>query len=136
MKPYKISLKKIHTPNTESVLIPINAFDSIPINIKRFFYIFNLTNSDLRGGHAHKKITQCIISINGAFEIKSSDAFKSQYFKLTNPTEALIVPPLNWIEIYNFSSKAIILVTADDVYDEKEYIRDFSQLNKYENSIL
>ena len=136
MKPYKISLKKIHIPNTESVLIPINSFDSIPIDIKRFFYIFNLTNADLRGGHAHKKITQCIIALNGTFEIKSSDAFKSQYFKLTNPTEALIVPPLNWIEIYNFSSEAIILVTADDVYDEKEYIRDFSQLNKYENSIL
>jgi len=136
MKPYKISLKKIHIPNTESVLIPINSFDSIPIDIKRFFYIFNLTNADLRGGHAHKKITQCIIALNGTFEIKSSDAFKTQNFKLTNPTEALIVPPLNWIEIYNFSSEAIILVTADDVYDEKEYIRDFSQLNKYENSIL
>lgn len=136
MNPYKISLKKIHIPNTESVLIPINSFDSIPIDVKRFFYIFNLTNSDLRGGHAHKKITQCIIAISGSFEIKSSDTFKNQNFKLTNPTEALIVPPLNWIEIYNFSSEAIILVTADDVYDAKEYIRDFSQLNKYENSIL
>jgi len=80
MKPYKISLKKIHIPNTESVLIPINSFDSIPIDIKRFFYIFNLTNADLRGGHAHKKITQCIIALNGTFEIKSSDAFKTQNF--------------------------------------------------------
>ena len=46
-------------------------------------------------------------------------------FHLEGPEQALVVPPGFWREMSNFSSDALMMVYASELYDEADYIRDW-----------
>ncbi|MDO8316499.1 MAG: WxcM-like domain-containing protein, partial [Flavobacterium sp.] len=46
-------------------------------------------------------------------------------FILNKPNVGLLIPTGIWRELQNFSSGAVCLVLASDVFEEADYIRDF-----------
>ena len=48
-------------------------------------------------------------------------------FSLNRSYHGLYVPRMIWRELENFSSGAVSLVLASDIYREEEYIRDFDE---------
>ena len=47
--------------------------DVIPFSIKRVYYLYDVPSDAYRGGHAHKKLIQLMISLSGSFEVLLDD---------------------------------------------------------------
>lgn len=116
---------------SDGILSVAQESKEIPFHIKRFFYIYNLKNKNaVRGKHAHRKVEQVLFCINGSFEILVDDGKFKQSIILSEPNTGIFLGTYVWNIMRNFSDNCIILVVASDIYDENEYIRDYSQFLK------
>lgn len=106
-------------------LTPVEELVDIPFNIKRVYYITKVAKDITRGFHAHRKLHQVLICLNGSVNIKVKTPREEAEFILDNPSVGLYIGPYIWREMYNFSEGAVLLVLASDYYHEDDYIRNF-----------
>lgn len=99
--------------------------DIIPFAIKRVYYLYDVPSDAYRGGHAHKEQYEFLIALSGSFEVVLDNGFEKQKVMLNKPNIGLLIPTMLWRELENFSSGAVCLVLASDVFDEADYIRDY-----------
>lgn len=97
----------------------------IPFQIRRIYYLYDVPTGATRGGHAHIKLEQVIIALSGSFEVILDDGYVKKTFFLNRPHYGLYIPPGIWRELKNFSSNSVALVLASELYEEKDYIRDY-----------
>ncbi|WP_129715306.1 FdtA/QdtA family cupin domain-containing protein [Pedobacter sp. SYP-B3415] len=130
-----IELPKIH--NRAGNLTPIHGLIDIPFKISRIYYLYDVPGGETRGGHAHYKLQQLIIAASGSFDVVLDDGRAKKTVTLNRPNFGLLVTPGIWRDLDNFSSGAVLLVLASDVYDEGDYIRDYPSFIDYrENGIF
>lgn len=101
--------------------------DAIPFDFKRVYYLFDVPSSAYRGGHSHINQHEVIIALSGSFTVTVNDSKEKNSFLLNKPNLGLYLPTGIWRELENFSSGAVCLVLASDIFDEEDYIRDFDQ---------
>jgi hypothetical protein len=89
---------------------------------KRIFWIKSIDPLLKRGGHGHKKCTQILFAIAGEIELEILNAEGSHLFILNESSDALLVPPGNWVEMKFQNSNCILGVLADRVYEESDYV--------------
>lgn len=104
---------------------------TIPFEIKRVYYLFDVPSGAKRGGHAHKQLKQVLIAISGSFDVVLKDGKNKQIITLNRPDKGLLIENNLWRELENFSSGAVCLVLASEVYDEKDYFRSFKQFKEF-----
>ena len=104
--------------------------ESIPFDIKRVYYLYDVPGGASRGGHAHRKLQQLIIAASGSFDVVLDDGFKRQKFTLNRSYYGLYVPVMHWREIENFSSGAVCLVLASEHYDANDYIYEYEDFKR------
>ncbi|MFD0836871.1 FdtA/QdtA family cupin domain-containing protein [Mariniflexile aquimaris] len=105
--------------------------DVIPFEIKRVYYLYDVPSGAYRGGHAHKDQLEFLIAISGSFDVVMQDAFGDKTkVTLNKPNKGLLIPNMIWRELEDFSSSAVCLVVASDVYDEDDYLRNFKKFVK------
>ena len=104
--------------------------DVLPFNFKRVYYLFDVPSTSHRGGHSHIHQNEILIALSGSFEVVIYDGFKQKSFLLNKPNVGLQIVPGLWRELQNFSSGAVCLVIAEDVFDESDYIRNFETFKK------
>ena len=101
--------------------------DILPFEFKRIYYLFDVPSNAFRGGHSHIDQHEILIALSGSFEVTVNDGKNKQSFLLNKPNVGLHIPTGIWRELENFSSGAVCLVLASDVFQEEDYIRDFDQ---------
>ena len=101
--------------------------DTVPFDIKRVYYLYDVPSDAYRGGHAHKEQYSFMLALSGSFEVMVDDGKEQKRIMLNKPDKGLYIPTGIWREIGNFSSGAVCLVLASTEYDESEYIRDYDQ---------
>jgi len=121
-----INFKKIGNNNV-GFLTSLEGNKEIPFNIKRIYYIHNVPKEIKRGFHAHKKLEQILICVNGNVKIKVDDGNEKNIFKLSNPSKGLYIGSDIWREMYDFSQNSVLLVLASEYYNESDYIRDYEE---------
>ena len=99
--------------------------DILPFEFKRVYYLFDVPSSAYRGGHSHIVQQELLIALSGSFEVVVQDGLVKKSFILNKPNVGLLIPTGIWRELQNFSSGAVCLVLASDVFEEADYIRDF-----------
>lgn len=104
--------------------------DVLPFNFKRVYYLFDVPSTSQRGGHSHIHQNQILIALSGSFEVVIHDGYEKKSILLNKPNLGLQIVPGLWRELQNFSSGAVCLVIAEDVFDESDYIRDFETFQK------
>ncbi|MXO06869.1 FdtA/QdtA family cupin domain-containing protein [Flavobacterium sp. HBTb2-11-1] len=107
--------------------------DTIPFDIKRVYYLYDVPTGSERGGHAHKELQQFLVALSGSFDVVINDGKEETIIALNKPYEGLLIKSGIWRELRNFSSGSICLVVASEVYIEEDYIRDFDEFVKYAN---
>ncbi|MFC0779302.1 FdtA/QdtA family cupin domain-containing protein [Flavobacterium sp. HJSW_4] len=107
--------------------------DTVPFDIKRVYYLYDVPAGAERGGHAHKNLRQFLVALSGSFDVVLKDGEKEQIITLNKPYEGLLINPGIWRELQNFSSGSLCLVIASEVYMEEDYIRNFDEFIKYAN---
>jgi WxcM-like protein len=101
--------------------------DHIPFPVKRIFYIYGVPEGASRAGHAHRAQHQCLIMLAGGCRIRIDDGARKSALVLDSPRTALYAPPLTWLDIDDFAAASICLVLVSDVYDESDYVRDYTE---------
>lgn len=121
----EIQLLKI--PVVEDVRGNLGVIDSgfLPFEFKRVYYLFDVPSNAFRGGHSHIKQQEVLIALSGSFEVTVNDGNKRGSYLLNKPNVGLLIPAGIWRELENFSSGAVCLVLASDIFMEEDYIRDF-----------
>jgi dTDP-4-dehydrorhamnose 3,5-epimerase-like enzyme len=99
--------------------------DFLPFEFKRVYYLFDVPSSAYRGGHSHIVQQELLIALSGSFEVVVQDGLVKKSFILNKPNVGLLIPTGIWRELQNFSSGAVCLVLASNVFEEADYIRDF-----------
>lgn len=111
-------------------LVVLEALKSIPFNIKRVYYMYNLKEDLPRGFHAHKELQQIMVCIQGSCQVKLDDGKTKTEVVLENPNQGLLIDKMIWHEMYDFSENCKLMVLASDYYDESDYIRNYEDFMK------
>ncbi|MBP7174326.1 MAG: WxcM-like domain-containing protein [Cloacibacterium sp.] len=106
-----------------------------PFDFKRIYYLFDVPSSAHRGGHAHIEQQEILIAISGSFDVILKDGQTQKTITLNKPNKGLWIKNNIWRELDNFSSGAVCLVVASDVFKEEDYIRDYHQFIQYLNQV-
>ena len=101
--------------------------DTIPFEIKRVYYLYDVPSGAERGGHAHKEQNEVLIALSGSFDVVLNDGKTQKTVTLNKPNQGLLIGTEIWRELKNFSSGSVCLVIASDVFDEDDYIREFEE---------
>lgn len=124
MKTNIINIPKIEDPRGNLSVIENNV---LPFQVKRVYYLYDVPTGAERGGHSHKEQQEFLIALSGSFEVVLNDGKEKKIITLNKPFEGLLIPNGIWRELKNFSSGAVCLVLASDVFKEEDYIRDFEE---------
>jgi len=114
-------------------LISLENNINIPFEIKRVYYIFNTKNSVRRGFHAHKNLKQVAVCVKGSCKFLLDDGKEKSTITLNQPNKGLFIEGLIWREMYDFSDDCVLMVLADELYYESDYIRDYNEFLKVIN---
>jgi len=118
-----IDLGKIE--NDRGNLTVVQSLETVPFDIKRVFYLYDIPGGEARGAHAHKECHQFLVAASGSFEVVLDDGHEKRTVYLNRPFKGLHIPPGIWAAEQEFSSGAVCLVLASEPYDEADYIRDY-----------
>ena len=99
----------------------------LPFDIKRIYYIYKVPKGITRGYHAHISLDQVIWCIYGSVTIIIDDGIKRESVTLDNPSTGLIVGKGIWREMTWNQENSILCVAASKMYDESDYIRNYSE---------
>jgi len=109
-------------------LIAIEELKNIPFEIKRVYYIFNTKPNVRRGFHAHKNLKQVAICVKGSCKFLLDDGKERiDEIVLNKPNKGLLIEEMIWREMYDFSEDCVLLILANEYYDESDYIRDYDE---------
>lgn len=97
----------------------------VPFDIRRVYYLYDVPGGAERGGHAHKELNQLIIAMSGSFDVILNDATETRQFHLNRSYQGLLICPMIWRELNNFSSGSVCMVLASHHYTEDDYYRDY-----------
>ena len=124
-----ISLQ-VHGDDRGSLIALENGRHNLPFDVKRVYYIYGTKEGVSRGFHAHKKLKQLLIAVSGSAAIKCEYNGSQKEYTLNRPDEGLLIEGLVWREMHDFSPDCVLLVLADDYYNESDYIRDYQMYLK------
>lgn len=106
-------------------LVALEANRQIPFDIKRVYYIYGTVQGVARGFHAHKALKQVAIAVRGSCRFVLDDGNERVEVLLDNPAQGLLIESFMWREMHDFSADCVLMVLADQLYDESDYIRDY-----------
>lgn len=125
-----IELNRHHSDRKGNLSVVEN-LETIPFEVKRTYYLYDVPGGESRGGHAHKALSQLIIAASGSFTVTLDDGNVKRTFLLNRPYQGLYVVPGIWRTLDDFSSGAVCMVLASEGYTEEDYIRNYSKFIEY-----
>lgn len=99
----------------------------LPFIPKRYFVVLDVPGKEIRGEHAHKQCHQFLVCVKGSCAVVVDDGQRRQELLLDTPGLGLHIPPMVWATQYKYTSDAVLLVLASDVYDAQDYIRSYDE---------
>ena len=120
-----IELDRHHSQRKGDISVVENGKE-VPFDVKRIYYLYDVPGGADRGGHAHKALYQLIIAASGSFTVTLDDGTNKKAFTLNRPYQGLLIKPGIWRTLNDFSSGAVCVVLASEMYDANDYIRDYN----------
>ena len=101
----------------------------LPFQPVRFFTVFDVPSSHVRGEHAHKICHQLLHVPSGSVRVVLDDGHDRVDLTLDSPDIALHVPPMVWASQYAYTADAVLNVLASHKYDPGDYVRDYKEFS-------
>lgn len=120
-----VELDKHHS-NRKGNLTVVENGKTLPFDVKRVYYLYDVPGGESRGAHAHRDLEQFIVAASGSFKVTLDDGNCKRTFFLNCPYQGLYVKPGMWRDLDDFSSGAVCMVLASEVYRAEDYIRDYN----------
>ena len=127
-----VELDKHHSNRRGNLTVVENGL-TLPFDVKRVYYLYDVPGGESRGAHAHRDLEQFIVAASGSFKVTLDDGKCKRTFFLNRPYQGLYVKPGMWRDLDDFSSGAVCMVLASDVYKKEDYIRDYNEFVEFRN---
>lgn len=124
-----ISLPKIVDPRGN--LTAVEEQHELPFKVSRVYWTYDVPAGERRGGHAHKACRELLVALSGSFSVTLDNGNNKRTFHLNRPYQGLLIETGIWRTLSNFSSGAVCLVLASDLFSEDDYIRDYDDFKHY-----
>lgn len=108
-------------------LVAIEQCRDVPFEMSRVYYLFGTEPGVTRGLHAHRQLQQLAIPVAGSCTMLLDDGTERRTIRLDDPAKGLLIRPMVWREMTDFSADCVLMVVADAPYDEADYIRDYEE---------
>lgn len=131
--PDQLRIKKIILPiiQDDCILVFGQEKTHLPFEIKRFYFITDSIPGLPRGYHAHKELKQILFCIKGSIKLIIDNRHHRKEIILDKPNEGIILDRMVWYELHDFKKESILLVLANDLHKESDYIRSYSEYRQY-----
>ena len=116
-----------HHSNRKGNLTVVENGKTLPFDVKRVYYLYDIPGGESRGAHAHKELSQLIVAVSGSFRVTLNDGNVKRSFILNRPYQGLYVKPGIWRDLDDFSAGAVCMVLASDIYKKEDYIRSYDE---------
>ena len=93
--------------------------------IKRVYFVYETLPDTSRGFHAHRLLNQIVVAVTGSCRFVLDDGNVRESVTLEDPTRGLVIGPMIWREMHDFSPGCVLAVLASAEYDEIDYIRSY-----------
>ena len=130
MKRYSIfDCSEINVPerNDDRGNLAVIQGDTIPFEIKRLFFIYEIPDGKNRGGHAHREQRTILFAVHGSFDVVLDDGRGKRTVHLNQPAIGLLLQPGVWSRLENFTTGTVCLAVNSDEYNESDYIRSYDE---------
>ena len=124
-----IELDKHHS-NRKGNLTVVENGKTLPFDVKRVYYLYDVPGGENRGGHAEINNEELIVALSGAFDIVVDDGKEKKTFTLNRSYYGLYIPKGLWREMINFSTNSLALEFASTPYDKNDYISKFPNISQ------
>lgn len=111
-------------------LVAIESGVNIPFEVKRVFFIYGTQPNVSRGQHSHLKTKQYLLAVRGSCKVTLDDGQEKKTFLLDRPDVGLFQDAMIWGSMHDFSSDCVLLVLANEHYDERDYIRSYQDFQR------
>ncbi|MFH1376793.1 MAG: FdtA/QdtA family cupin domain-containing protein [Candidatus Woesearchaeota archaeon] len=106
----------------------------LPFKIERIFWAGATSLLIKRGDHVHpEEPIQALFCARGSCDIELNNGYEKVEVSLRGDN-ILIVKPMIWHKMYNYSDDCLLFTLASTEYNEADYIRDrkkFDNIPKY-----
>ena len=113
--------------DTRGNLSFVEQLNHIPFEIKRTYWIYDVTGGEARGGHAFHQNQELLVALSGAFEVVVDDGKQKKSFMLNRSYYGLYVPAGLWRSMENFSTNSLAIEFGSEHYAMDDYIRDYEE---------
>lgn len=111
-------------------LLALNSGIEIPFEIRRVFYIYGNASGLARAGHAHVATTELLISVHGSCVARIEDKAGQRCVSLDRPERGLLLHPMTWLDLTDFSRDCVLLVLADTGYLPNQALTDLDEFRR------
>jgi dTDP-4-dehydrorhamnose 3,5-epimerase-like enzyme len=126
-----INLIEAPAITTDGVLVQLQP-PEIPFEIKRVYYIYDVSVGAIRGAHTHRTTTQVLFCLQGNIVMVLDDGKRKERVLLNKPNVGILLEPGVWHEMQEFKKDTILLVLASEKHEPTDYIRSYEDfLNSY-----
>ena len=125
-----VELDRHHSDRKGNLSVVENGV-TLPFDVKRVYYIYDVPGGENRGAHAHRELEQLIVAASGSFTVTLDDGIHKRSVFLNRPYQGLYVKPGLWRDLTDFSSGAVAMVLASEIYKKEDYIRDYNDFLDY-----
>jgi dTDP-4-dehydrorhamnose 3,5-epimerase-like enzyme len=123
-----IPIIQLHTHGDErGQLVALEQQRNVPFEIRRVYYLFATRPGVHRGQHAHRRLNQLAVALRGSVTILLDHGQGPQQVVLNNPSQGLLLGPMVWRDLHDFSADCVVMVLADQLYDPQDYILDYDE---------
>ena len=85
-----VELDKHHSDRKGNLTVVENGV-TLPFDVKRVYYLYDVPGGESRGAHAHRELEQLIIAASGSFTVILDDGKSKRSFFLNRPYQGLYV---------------------------------------------
>ena len=129
-----MELDRHHSQRKGDISVVENG-ETVPFDVKRIYYLYDVPGGESRGSHGHKHLQQLILAVSGAFTVTLDDGENKKAFTLNRPYQGLLIKPGIWRTLDDFSSGSVCLVLASEKYEAEDYIRDYDEFLKFREDL-
>ena len=128
-----IDLPKIVDPRGN--LTVAEQMKNVPFDVARVYWAYDVPAGERRGGAAPRTCQEVIIAVSGSFDVMLDNGRGgTETYHLNHPWQGLYVGTNVWRTLEDFSSGAVCLVLASELFDEDEYIYEYDEFLQIVNS--
>ncbi len=110
----------------DGTLFVMESGREVPFPIQRIFLVTRVAEGASRGDHATRETRLILFPVAGSCDVVTDDGFERETWRMDDPARGLMIDPMIWRSMRNFSPDCVMMAVCDRPYAPgRETIDDY-----------